>query len=750
MKISERIQAGMLFIVFSMSVTAAIDSPQSIMNLKVTSDGIYRVNASDIFSLGVDITGIDNSQISLLNKGRTVPVRVISNDNLYFDANSYIEFIGVSDDSLYQQGNVYSLVIKKNLAIKNSSLQPQTNLVTENTYMQVDNYAENNAYSFGSPINDPWYSQRVLAQGSEKTAILNFDINNLESGGDVTIEVGLWGGTDFPQSPDHHVKYLLNNKKVADYSFDGIKYNKHQFIAPSFKFTSGNQQLKVVVPNDNNVAADVVHIESWQVKYPRSFVLNNKQLDFLLNENIQTARADEIFSSNFEFDSSLNQGNESKASLLNTYKNYKVINANNEKYIIYELKQNGDVDFVNYIQSANCGINVSSDCSLEFSVRETSIHVYIIAESLVKKPELNLPILLEDIKSGYAEYLIITHPDFIGPELDTFVATKQQNFNVKVVNVEQIYAQFNHGNVSAYSIADYIQYTALHMGVKNVLLVGGDTYDYKNYTGSGSISFIPTLYGATDDLISYAPIDAKFADIDNDNIPDINIGRFPVRTTTEFANLIAKLDAYNNKTYNNTVVFAADGFDSNNGHSFKQDAELLIGVLPVEWQNNMTVDNKAYIDDDGVSLSKLKINNNINQGVALTSFIGHSGPTDWSFTRMFSASDANLLTNINSPTLVTQWGCWNTYFVSPTEDTLAHAFLLNSNGGAASVLGASTLTKAEHEKDLAQLVLRFLTQDKMTLGDAVTLAKRIYAQSNPDALDVILGWNILGDPSLKL
>ena len=74
MKISERIQAGMLFIVFSMSVTAAIDSPQSIMNLKVTSDGIYRVNASDIFSLGVDITGIDNSQISLLNKGRTVPV----------------------------------------------------------------------------------------------------------------------------------------------------------------------------------------------------------------------------------------------------------------------------------------------------------------------------------------------------------------------------------------------------------------------------------------------------------------------------------------------------------------------------------------------------------------------------------------------------------------------------------------------------------------------------------------------------
>jgi hypothetical protein len=76
--------------------------------------------------------------------------------------------------------------------------------------------------------------------------------------------------------------------------------------------------------------------------------------------------------------------------------------------------------------------------------------------------------------------------------------------------------------------------------------------------------------------------------------------------------------------------------------------------------------------------------------------------------------------------------------------------MLNQNGGAASVLGASTLTKALHESELAKLVLGFLTHDEMTLGDAVTQAKRTYAQTNPDALDVILGWTILGDPSLRL
>mgnify|MGYP000942694172 CR=1 FL=1 len=183
---------------------------------------------------------------------------------------------------------------------------------------------------------------------------------------------------------------------------------------------------------------------------------------------------------------------------------------------------------------------------------------------------------------------------------------------------------------------------------------------------------------------------------------------------------------------------------------FKNDAELLIDMMPQTWKDNIDLDSKAYFDDDGLAVAKSKIINKINQGVALTSFIGHSGPRDWSFSRMFSAPDALLLNNVNTPTLVTQWGCWNTYFVSPQEDTMAHAFMLNQNGGAASVLGASTLTKAEHEKELAQLVLTYLTHDQMTLGDAVTLAKRQYALINPDALDVILGWNILGDPTLIL
>ena len=77
---------------------------------------------------------------------------------------------------------------------------------------------------------------------------------------------------------------------------------------------------------------------------------------------------------------------------------------------------------------------------------------------------------------------------------------------------------------------------------------------------------------------------------------------------------------------------------------------------------------------------------------------------------------------------------------------MAHEFLLNGEQGAAAVLGASTLTEAEHEQALAKLLYDRLLQ----LGQAVLGAKTEYAATNPDHADVILGWTLLGDPGLVL
>ena len=140
----------------------------------------------------------------------------------------------------------------------------------------------------------------------------------------------------------------------------------------------------------------------------------------------------------------------------------------------------------------------------------------------------------------------------------------------------------------------------------------------------------------------------------------------------------------------------------------------------------------------------------LNQGVALASFIGHSSLDRWTFDGLFHANDAAALTNYGRPTVVTQWGCWNTYHVYPAYNTLAHKFLLSGDQGAAAVLGASTLTEAFHESLLSRLVMDRLAQPGMTLGVAIQEAKDELAATHPGLADVLLGWTLLGDPALMI
>jgi len=734
MRIIKKMKFNLLATLFCAPAIASIDVEQSVLNMKVTVDGINRVSYEDILATNIDLSGISIRQLAVFNNGELVPAKIETNGQEAFGPGSYIEFVGFTDDNIYQNGSVYSILLTNGIHISENEASYKENQASQIYYTQTDFYNENTEYSFGSPLDDPWFYKRVLAIGSPASETIEFDLNNLVNSGQVEIQLNIWGGTDYLQTPDHHVNYNLNGSELDDFWFDGISADIRRYSMGADLFISGNQQLTVTLPGDTNTVADVVHIDSWQIKYPRAFVFEENKIDYPYH-NSQTNNGDMVFANGFEVEVT----------------NFTIQNASDENYSIYKISESGNVESYQSQVIGNCSQASSLNCSLKFATEKADGHVFVAAESQVNKPELSVPVLLTDIKQpGNADYLIISHPDFIGSELDQFIQLKSLDYNVLLVDVEQIYAQFGFNNVSADSIANYIKYARNNFGISNVLLVGGDTYDYKNYLGLNSVSFIPTQYVQTDSLVRFAPADAKYVDIDNDNIPDINIGRLPVRTVSELTNLIQKINDYSNKSYHSTSVFAADEFDSSTGYSFKNDAETLINLLPQNWKDNIGLENRAFVDDDGVDDAKSKITSNINQGVALTSFVGHSGPRDWSFSRMFSAGDALSLVNASNPTLVTQWGCWNTYFVSPEEDTMAHAFMLNQNGGAASVLGASTLTKAEHERGLAQLVLTYLTQDQMTLGDAVTQAKRVYAQNNPDAFDVILGWNILGDPGLKL
>jgi hypothetical protein len=228
--------------------------------------------------------------------------------------------------------------------------------------------------------------------------------------------------------------------------------------------------------------------------------------------------------------------------------------------------------------------------------------------------------------------------------------------------------------------------------------------------------------------------------VDGDQIPDLAIGRFPVRTSAELEAIINKTLLYAGKDYARTAIFAAGKRDVD---SFSDHSDSFIASGFDGWALD-----RAYLDLMSVPDAKAALIAALNDGVALASFVGHSDATNWTFDPLFTAANAAALTNYDRPTVVTQYGCWNTYFVEPSYNTLAHRFLLSGNQGAAAVLGASTLTKSTSEAALGDLVMPRIVTPGMTMGDAILQAKHQLAATRPDLPDVLLGWTLLGDPTL--
>jgi len=215
-----------------------------------------------------------------------------------------------------------------------------------------------------------------------------------------------------------------------------------------------------------------------------------------------------------------------------------------------------------------------------------------------------------------------------------------------------------------------------------------------------------------------------------------------VRTAAELDSVIAKTLMYEVKDYGRTAIFAADEFD---GVSYSAYSESFIGELPEGWRVE-----RAYMGDLGVAEARRVLLEAMNEGVALTSFVGHSSYDRWTFQGLFFSADAAILANAGRPTVVTQWGCWNTYYVQPSYNTLAHKLLLSGDRGAAAVLGAATLTEASSDKAFGQLLMPRIVQPGVTIGAAIQAAKEELAATQPDLVDVLLGWTLLGDPALVL
>ncbi len=667
----------------------------------VEQDGLYRVTYDELLDAGLDLQGVTVDQIAIYNQGKYIPAYIKANTNLgAFGPGSLIEFYGQALNTLYSRTNVYQLIMNNgSRPVDVDFAQVDASAPVAAFYLENEKVADNVEYNPVSMVQDPWFAKRLFTYNQPSSWDFALQVDDYVPGvSPASLRLEIWGGSQFHTSPDHRLLAELNGEQVADASFDGVTDYYVNAQLPDGALTEGQNNLKITLPGDTGASWDIVNLESYSITYPRAFVARNNQLAF-------TA----------------------------TGEAFRVSGFSSPDIVVYRL--------INHVPTRIYHANIENDgagYSINFAGSEFNATYLVYQANALHKPAITPAPLAQDITSGSADYLIISHPDFIDG-LDALIqARTADGLTVKVVDVEQVYHQFGYGLFDPQGIKNYIRHAAQNMGTQYVLLVGGDTYDYHDYSGAGSFSFIPSIYHRAGSEIGYAPVDPLFADIDGDLLPDLALGRFPVRTAAELESVIDKTLVYADKDYSATAIFSAD-------QDFKNDSLSLTSPIDNSWDIQ-----EAYLDDLGVASARSVLINAINTGVALTSFVGHSGPMNWTYAGLFSYTDAASLTNADRPTVVTQWGCWNTYYVDPLYNTLGHQFLLAGNRGAAAVMGSTTITMAYSEEALGELMTPYLTAQGVSIGQAMLNAKQDLAQTQPYLLDVLLGWTILGDPALVI
>jgi len=337
-----------------------------------------------------------------------------------------------------------------------------------------------------------------------------------------------------------------------------------------------------------------------------------------------------------------------------------------------------------------------------------------------------------------AEYLIVTHPDFL-TQAEKIAALKRSGGSAAVVvDVERAYDHFTTGIPDASAVQALIRQSRRS---NTVLLIGDDTLDPADNYGLGARVFMPSAIGF-DDFTGRVISENLYADRNGDGSPDVAIGRFPVRTAADADIMVQKVKNGETLLAANTGrhVIAVDN-QGLNDMPFRSEGRLIESVLG----GSSTFADVAT----GASGARAALLGGLNLGAATTNYVGHGGPDHWADEAIFGADDAADFANTNQGTLLLTWACVSSdyrYFYGPA---VSEAMVMTPAGGAVASFGPTGLSRPTLQRELHLLLYPRLLEG-LTLGEAVREAKAAFLAASPLERDFLHGWALLGDPDVRL
>jgi len=661
------------------------------LKIFVTAEGWQRLTKSAILAAGYD-PGNDSKKLSLFCAGIEQPITVDDGDDNRFDANDAIEFYGLPLDTRSTGARTYWLRTKggnnRVKLAKDKGGDPVTGSVAF-TARRID---RNIFFAALTNVEENFLGPLIFADVAT-TQTLTLGGVDPAYGGNATVEVTIQGGTD---NQSHNVSVDFNGHPLGYLTLENHERKTGAFPVPQSWLVNGANAVSLTA---HNGWLDISFLAEARVTYQHLLRADSGALEV----NLPGGRAATV-------------GGFGDARVR-------------------------AIDVTDPQRPTELETSVAADpqggFAATFAVPSDSAERTILAfdsTRAITPSEIvaNRPSSWSASSTKGADLVVISNPAFSAAAAVIEPARKAQGISTAIVDVDDVYDEFNFGIRDPQAIRGFMQNAAAWKTAPRwLMLVGDASIDPRNYLELASADYVPTKVVTTTPLM--APSDDWFTDFNGDSIADVPVGRIPVRTADDAARIFNRLAARGTPSGNwsTSALFVADNPD---GYDFAGAAASAAALLP----SSITAQNVGASHGDIISA--------INQGHLLVDYLGHGSTQIWSSPSTFGSGDAAALSNGDRLPVVIGMTCLNGNFHDLYTESLAEALMKAPNGGAIAVWTSSSLTQPDQQSIMNQELFRQLFgSTSLTLGEAVVRAKAAATD-----LDVRKSWVLFGDPSMKL